>query len=71
MVRNSSLAAMLLATQRELQQIDSRRAGAPSTRKRLTVPRQVTNRQYTPAWSPRSEVERRPMRVIRCSRDLW
>lgn len=65
------VARLILATQRELQQIDSRRARAPRARTRLTVPRRRWDRRYIPAWSPRSQVERRPMRVMRYARELW
>ncbi|HLT19736.1 MAG TPA: hypothetical protein VKZ96_09775 [Thermomicrobiales bacterium] len=66
-----NVARLILATQRELQQIDSRRARASRVRPRLTVPRRRWDRRHIPAWSPRSQAERRPMRVMRHARDLW
>jgi hypothetical protein len=70
-VRASNLARLILATQRELEQIDSRRARTRRPRGRLTVPRRRADRRHIPAWSPRSQVERRPMRVMRHGRELW
>ena len=70
-MRISNTARHLLASQRELQQIDSRRARTPRGRSRLTVPKRRNERRYIPAWSHRSQVERRPMRVMRHARDLW
>lgn len=72
MVRHSrTFAAYLMTTQRRLQRIDSRRSGLPKGRERLTVPRRSSSRPSIPAWSPRAEVERRPMRLMRFGRDLW
>ena len=71
MVRTSSIARYLMLTQRSLEQIDSRRARTPKNRERLTVPRRREQRRATPAWSPRAQVERRPMRLMRYGRDLW
>lgn len=71
MVRSRSIARYLMTTQRALEQIDSRRARTPKNRERLTVPRRRGTRQTTPAWSPRAQVERRPMRLMRFGRDLW
>lgn len=66
-----SFARYLMATQRRLERIDSRRSRTPKRRDRLTVPRRRNQRQTIPAWSPRAEVERRPMRLMRFGRDLW
>ena len=70
-MRNRSFASYLMTTQRDLERIDSRRARTPKSRERLTVPRRRSQRQATPAWSPRAQVERRPMRLMRFGRDLW
>jgi hypothetical protein len=61
----------MLATQKRLQQVDSRRARAHRVRERLTVPRRRVERKPIPAWSPRAQVERRPMRRLRWARGLW
>jgi hypothetical protein len=36
----------------------------------LTAPRR-SDRRGTPAWSPRSIAERRPLRRMHCQRKLW
>lgn len=71
MVPGKSFARFLMATQCNFDQIDARKARSPQPRERLIAPRRPLPRPGTPAWSPRAQVERRPMRVMRYARDLW
>ncbi len=71
MVRSRSIALYLMTTQRNLGGGNPRKNATPKRRERLTVPQRRGQRQTTPAWSPRAQVERRPMRLMRYARDLW
>jgi len=71
MVRSNTLVLYLMATQRNLDRNNRNKVAAPKRRERLTVPQRRGHRPATPAWSPRAQVERRPMRLMRHARDLW